>query len=242
VASAVGAITNGPRRLWHTAYAVGLAALLVPAESVTALTVAVLSPAALVCWIAARSPRFAVPLIAGALAVVATVAVNTYLLPNTPTLLNNLGRDQTLTGRTELWETTLAKVSERRWLGYGYQAFWSGDNAPAEGVWMFLKWRAPNAHNGLIDLALELGLTGVSLFMIAFGAAFLNALRAVRARRPLSLWPLTYLMVFALYNVTESTLLKPNSFFWALFAAAVISVAPPEVLTPVVSRRMVRAA
>ncbi|MBU4041229.1 MAG: O-antigen ligase family protein, partial [Alphaproteobacteria bacterium] len=39
-------------------------------------------------------------------------------------LLEALGKDPSLTGRTEIWDSLMRKVADRPWTGYGYGAFW----------------------------------------------------------------------------------------------------------------------
>jgi exopolysaccharide production protein ExoQ len=135
-----------------------------------------------------------------------------------------VGKDVTLTGRTVLWHVLLGMIRERPVLGYGYNAFWSQEYAAGISVG---GWMPTQAHNGYIDLSLDLGLVGVATFILAI---IRGAFRAVRHFRregtPASLWPLMFLCFLALYNMSESTNLAPQSLFWMLFSAALMTVAP----------------
>ena len=51
-------------------------------------------------------------------------------------VLEALGKDPSLTGRTEIWDALMRKVADRPWTGYGYGAFWGreGESVPADWV------------------------------------------------------------------------------------------------------------
>lgn len=72
-------------------------------------------------------------------------------------ILKALGKDPTLTGRTDIWEALFRKVDERPWTGYGYNAFWGRDSEPAAWIRHQTGWSVPSAHNGWIDLLIQLG-------------------------------------------------------------------------------------
>jgi len=132
-----------------------------------------------------------------------------------------LGRDVTLTGRTVLWSMVLEYIAQRPLLGHGYGSFWLGARGASGVIQRVLGWQVPHSHNGLLDLALDLGMAGVALFLWSY---FLGLRRsyalAVRGTGASARWPLMMLLITALYNMTESTLLSRNSIYWVLFVAA----------------------
>jgi O-antigen ligase len=131
-----------------------------------------------------------------------------------------LGRDPTLTGRTDIWSAVLHSGSERPWLGYGYNAFWQEWNGPSAAVLTEIGWEAPNSHNGLLDLWLELGFAGVGALLIGLiSAARAGLLSARRAPTIAGLWPLVFLSYLVLINVSMSVLLRPHSLSWILYVA-----------------------
>lgn len=136
-------------------------------------------------------------------------------------LFDFFGRDMTLTGRTGLWDVVIEMIQVHPWLGYGYSAFWLGWEGESAYVWMVTTWEPPNSHNGFLDAALDVGVIGLLLILFSFALRFRLALQAyVRAQsgnRWESLWPLLYLIYLVLCNLTETTLLDHNSFFWTLF-------------------------
>jgi exopolysaccharide production protein ExoQ len=97
-------------------------------------------------------------------------------------ILDLLGKDATLTGRTELWYFVDICISQRPLLGWGFSAFWSQTNPAANEISSNLGWTVPHAHNGLRELLLEVGAIGTSLFAIVFLRNIWIAMRCLRTR------------------------------------------------------------
>ncbi|MGI2902620.1 O-antigen ligase family protein [Tolypothrix sp. VBCCA 56010] len=141
-------------------------------------------------------------------------------------LLTGLGRDPSLTGRTPIWGYALTRLMERPLLGYGRGAFWAPNSqyAVEAGQAISSGWIAPHAHNGFVDLALDVGLIGLSLFLISYFTVFLRALKqAYVTKNPEEIWPLVYLTFLAMNNVTESCLLYGANLYWVLFTTVVFT-------------------
>src|SRR5262245_58266320 len=69
-----------------------------------------------------------------------------------------LGRDTTMTGRTDLWDAVLP-LNPNPLLGAGYESFWLGDRLKA--LWTRFWWQPNQAHNGYLEVYLNLGLLGL---------------------------------------------------------------------------------
>jgi exopolysaccharide production protein ExoQ len=138
-----------------------------------------------------------------------------------------LGRDATLTGRTNLWGELLPIIAKRPILGYGYAAFWTGLTGELLSVTIGTgRTTVPIADNGYIDLGLGLGAVGVCLFLYLFVGAFRRATEYARWERSfIGLWPATYLCIFAVDNVCESALLTTGTFPFLVFAIISTSLA-----------------
>ncbi len=145
-------------------------------------------------------------------------------------LLGSLGKDATLTGRTDLWPCVLDMIWKRPWLGYGYSGFWRGLNGPSAIIWYATGWQPPDAHNGLLDLWLSLGLLGVCLYLMGFFINLVKGLARVRLTRTAEgFWPFILMIFQVLVNLTESSLMVRNDICWVLYVAAVLSMLlPPE--------------
>lgn len=155
--------------------------------------------------------------------------VVTVLAGNSDTVLNLLGRDATLTGRTPLWALIWERIKVRPWLGYGYGGFWLQWNPPSGDIWrvsmMTGGWLPPNGHNGFIDLWADLGLAGLGAFVVSFVSNVTRALRLVReSPSAVDRFPLLFLYLVLLSNLTESVLVTHNSLIWLLYVALTIQL------------------
>lgn len=89
-----------------------------------------------------------------------------------------LGKDMTLTGRTELWEVVLELIRERPWLGWGYHAMWVvNDPTTTFADKVTGEWGVTGSHNAFLEISLQLGLVGTSLMLVVVGVALWRALR-----------------------------------------------------------------
>ncbi|MGP1375874.1 MAG: O-antigen ligase family protein [Almyronema sp.] len=143
------------------------------------------------------------------------------------TILFSLGRDPTLSGRTLIWEGVREAIAARPFLGYGRMAFWApgSSHAVAVGAKVSHNFIPAHAHNGFYDLALSLGLVGFAMFVIGFLLTYFHALnRAYAAKSPADFWPLAFLTLLLMYNITESVLMRSVSIHWVLYVATVLSV------------------
>ena len=64
-------------------------------------------------------------------------------------VLSFVGKDPTLTGRTEIWAYSLNSISMKPLLGWGYDAYWLKTNPAAAEISAKVHWTVPHAHNGL---------------------------------------------------------------------------------------------
>jgi O-antigen ligase len=134
--------------------------------------------------------------------------------------LEILGKDATLSGRTDFWPQLLDKLMQRPLQGYGIGGFWQpwqGSANPANGIVNSDGFVPPNAHSGFFDLALELGLVGFVLFCAASLLGFAQAIHYYLKHQSLqAAIPLVILVYIMLANVSETQLLGSN-YIWMLY-------------------------
>jgi exopolysaccharide production protein ExoQ len=159
------------------------------------------------------------------LAVTASAAAIAVLLTNSDLALTLLGRDSTLTGRTQLWQQCMVSIMKRPFLGYGFDAFWRGMTGESARVILASHWLVPTAHNGALQLWLDLGAIGLALFILPC-AIYTHKSFAfyVRDASYLRAWPLAYLAFVLFYNFTEVTELEQNNIFTMLLVALAATV------------------
>jgi O-antigen ligase len=187
----------------------------------------------LVAFVAFQTVRWRYYRMIPAITALSTVGVTLYvwMTANTAALLGSLGKDETLTGRGDLWPLVFQKIWERPWLGYGYGAFWDGLNGESSSIWYASGWKPPNSHNGFLDILLGLGLLGMSLLAIGFFTSSVpRALVWVRqSQSSEGFWPALYIIYLLLANLGESTLMIQNDIFWLFYTAISFSILmPPE--------------
>lgn len=149
-----------------------------------------------------------------------------WLASNAGVILALVGRDATLTGRTEVWRLVWERIAERPWLGYGYSAFWRGDAGPSGRLIDVLGEVFSSAHQGILDLWLDLGLAGVLLFA---NSLLLNVRRAYASLRREpgvdGTFPALFLLFLLTSNLTESNILAQNSVVWILYVVVSVQLA-----------------
>lgn len=144
-----------------------------------------------------------------------------YAVTHLPQVTELIGRGPTLTGRIQVWILSCVMALRRPWLGYGYSAFWLQNQLATLRIWGALGLRMPSAHNGYIELWLELGVIGASLFLLGFVYYALRAMRLVRQdSRLVAAWPLAFLLFLLLMDLSEPIFLGGDSIFFILYAAA----------------------
>jgi O-antigen ligase len=106
-----------------------------------------------------------------------------------------------------------------------------------------LEWEAPTAHNGWLEVAIALGLSGLACMLADQMLAVWRALR-VAVDSWTGVFALGVCAQFFLFSVSESIALTQNSLVWVTYVivAAKLANAPRQVLPvrPVKTGRPVR--
>jgi O-antigen ligase len=136
-----------------------------------------------------------------------------------------LGRNDQLTGRVDLWLILSSYIADRPWLGYGFGAFWVADSTNVSLIWNAVGWDPPEAHNGWLDLLLELGVVGLTIMCLQIFLIIVNGIRAVvEGREPNSQYLVVIIFIMLVYNISESDLVRPGV-IWVLLVIAVTALA-----------------
>ena len=135
-----------------------------------------------------------------------------YIIDNLESIVvGGLGKDLTLTGRTEFWPQLIAAANQRPWFGYGFQGFFTqellGDKTPAFFIYTTIGFQPKTAHNGAISVLLSFGYPGLILILVSLLTNLIFAVREL-SRRPLSESgiPIIYLVFISLNNLTEGSI------------------------------------
>jgi exopolysaccharide production protein ExoQ len=198
--------------------------LLAASRSATGAIVLILILAVLLMFPLARlNLTFLVPAIIASGALVFALAF--LISTNHSELLVLLGRNPTLTGRTDLWRAALVSISRHPWLGYGFNTFWQGMQGESSSILLSVGWYVKFSHNGFLDLSLDLGLVGLATFVAGYLFLSKRALQLVRrVPGPISYWFCAFLCLMVIYNFDESSILMQNNIFWVIYVSTAVNL------------------
>lgn len=202
------------RRTWFAAALISIV-LVVLAQSATALLGVGLGFAVLAgAWWMLKGRVWSLAMVWGG---VTTLGIGVIIAIAKPELLLGvIGKDATLTGRTDIWDQLFAAISRKPALGYGYMAFWGPDSEPRYWLQQAVDWLAPNGHNGWLDLTISLGVAGLAIFALDVALSGWRAAKLATVS-PTGMFALGFLAQFLLFSMSESIILQQNSILWATY-------------------------
>jgi O-antigen ligase len=140
-----------------------------------------------------------------AMSVLASVAVVAGAIASFATITSAYGRDSNLSGRTDIWEASLTALGERPFFGYGFGAlFWRLDISPETSwIWNHVGFEASHAHNGALDLALQIGIVGLIVFTVLYLSVVVGGWRILDTNTNLGIWILSVMSSNFVIGLTE---------------------------------------
>lgn len=159
------------------------------------------------CWCAAlarKAHNFSRTLML--VGMVLSGAICVYLvLASASSAAEQVGRDETLTGRTVIWEAVLNVSKRSPIVGVGWDAGWIPGSPTTNSVWSSTGFAIYEAHNGYLDVYFQLGIVGlgalVGLLMVPM---LLQGSRLALLGSEGSAWPLAMVVFLIVSNLTES--------------------------------------
>jgi exopolysaccharide production protein ExoQ len=144
-----------------------------------------------------------------------------------PMLTTSVGKDPTMTGRSEIYTEVWRSILKHPLLGYGFGAFWYAGNFESQRIGLAIRW--PNigyAESGILDLALQTGLLGVGLLIVMVGKAAAQGIRLLRSPQysPKIGWFLTIIFLALLTNIDAGWFMTLNTLDWVLILVACIGL------------------
>lgn len=216
---------SGKKHITALAVLPVLAALLYKTNSITGWILAgvVLVSVYALRWLRRLPPTEA--FVVGIVAVAAVAGLLVFVSTQFDFLLALFGKDSTLTGRTAIWDGAIEAILKHPFLGYGYSAFWMGMKGESANVVLATKWLVPAAHDGFLDIWLQLGGVGLILFLISLIQGCRAALWCLRHGGGIAAeWGAGIMLLTVLYNLDETSLLIPRELLWVLYSLAFLNV------------------
>jgi O-antigen ligase len=127
-------------------------------------------------------------------------------------VLDVLGKDSTLIGRTLLWEFGWQAYNDGPWLGYGFKGYWESPAATTtllrfvigQDIWFF--------HNNFVDVAVAFGTLGPITLALGLGFGFFSTIRAfLRDPQYIKIWPILFLVFVLVPTNVENPLFQNHS-------------------------------
>jgi exopolysaccharide production protein ExoQ len=121
-----------------------------------------------------------------------------------------VGKDATLTGRLPIWEVLVThSIPARPLLGYGFNTYFTPSNPEYLRLVEIVDWPAPHAHNGYLNLAVELGIPGALLGVFILLRMIAGAMRRLHDQSaPWAEFMFVFGAVSLVLNCVEATVLR----------------------------------
>jgi exopolysaccharide production protein ExoQ len=215
--------TDRPRRALWWSLALLNAILVFFSSSSTALGTLVLTLVLSLIYTSFRSRKTFYGAVATSLVGAIVIAV-VFVSVNLDFVAGILGRDVTLTGRTELWARLPPFFADAMPVGSGFAAFWGPYLSPAHDLYLANSWLPVHAHNQLFDIWLDLGVVGAGLYLALLFQGIVRSTRFVRLVPGASgLLPLAIISAVTITSITESGVVERNA-NWLLLSMSVLYV------------------
>jgi len=111
---------------------------------------------------------------------------------------STVGREETLTGRTHVWAILIPVAMQHPLLGHGFGGFWTTTTREVFDI--------PGAHNGYLEVILELGFVGLLLCVIFLLSSFRKAQRVMTQDFDWGALWICFLLMAVAHNIAESSL------------------------------------
>ena len=129
----------------------------------------------------------------------------TMLFGGQGSVVHALGRKSDFTGRTDIWKAVIP-LARNPFIGAGFESFWIEPGLSGELALALPGWGIQHlneAHNGYIEMYLNLGWVGVCLLALILIGGYRRAVGAFRGNSAIGSLALAYVSTAAIYSITE---------------------------------------
>lgn len=138
-----------------------------------------------------------------------------------------IGRSGDLTGRGEVWAQTWKLILKQPLTGFGYGTIWYPTN---DSLWIQqsltdFTWTVFHAHNGLLQLASEIGIPLTALAVLMIIQQLIEIIYCQYQRQQAGvLFVLGFTVALLISNYSEARLVVNRELYWIFFVALPISM------------------
>jgi len=129
---------------------------------------------------------------------------------------HSLGRNETLTGRKELWDLLL-RHQPNVLIGAGFNSFWSGESL--REIWKTVPG-VVQAHNGYLDTYLNGGMLGVAFLLAWLWSTARRITKSIMADADFASMRMAFLCIVVIYDWTEAAFNKTGLLWLVLLLVA----------------------
>ena len=140
---------------------------------------------------------------------------------------SSVGKDTSFNGRAPIWDLVKNNIALHPVFGTGYGGFWVGpfDTSPSYEFYKRLYFYPGEAHNGYLDIVLDLGYVGLLLLGAFIVRYFVLSNRLLKIDRPQALLYQSLMLYFLLANLTETSwLVTGSNANWLMVGLAVFAM------------------
>lgn len=201
---------ENPTTKWGTLGLIGL--LMVGSTSATGLSAGMLVAIGVI-WLriyqSSQKEDLRTSTVFFAASVLGGLAVAAGVVASLATITSAYGKDLTFSGRTFIWEASINFIAERPLLGHGMGALFAFDDISSDSdrFWREVGFRNSHAHNGPLDLMLQLGAVGMVVYALLWFGILRTAWQKLSERPELALWTLSIMVCQAFIALSENALL-----------------------------------
>jgi O-antigen ligase len=158
-------------------------------------------------------------------AVLILAAATILVLGGEALVASALGRESNLSGRTAIWAAVIP-AAQNSLIGAGYESFWESPENILKFAQGLVGWYHPEqlneAHNGFIEVYLNLGLVGVCLISCILISGYMRGVAAFRRNPSVGGLMLAYIVISPIYSITEAGFRSPDP-IWIFLLLAIVS-------------------
>jgi O-antigen ligase len=140
-------------------------------------------------------------------------------------IVQELGRDMTFTGRTDVWRELLSLHTDPI-IGTGFCSFWSNQYYLSKLPY----WVAFSAHNGYVETYIDGGMIGVFFLILMLFATGLKLNRRLATGGNYALFRFSVLLVIIVASFSESHFARMGP-LWFIFLVVALDPPCPDAMT-----------